>query len=118
MLPTHIVEELVGGPGASGFHVFVSFLNTPNGFFKILLLPFKVSGQGLIESVRRGLTTSASKFFQFSLALGFKRYGRLHKALPESHPKAPYQAWSKRFCRLTADPASVANLPGFLQRRY
>jgi len=71
MLATYIAEELVGGPGAAGFHVVIPLLDTSNGFFKILAFPFQVGGQSLIEGFGWSLSSPTREFFQFRLTFGF-----------------------------------------------
>lgn len=62
MLPREVVEELIGGLRATGFHVLVTLANAFNGFLVVLTLPFEVVGQNIIERVGSAPSTAPSEF--------------------------------------------------------
>ena len=59
MLPREVVEELIGGLRATGFHVCATLANTFNGFLVVLTLPLEIVGQSIVERVRRIVPASA-----------------------------------------------------------
>jgi hypothetical protein len=59
MLPRELIEELVGGCGATGLHILVTLANCIESFLIILALPLEVVGQRVVERVSRTLPSSA-----------------------------------------------------------
>ena len=51
MLPRELVEELVGGCGATGLHILVALADGIESFLIVLALPLEVVGQGVVEGV-------------------------------------------------------------------
>jgi len=73
MLPRELIEELVGGLGATGLHILETLADRFNGLLIILALPFEVVGQDLVESVRGGFAASPRELFELSEPLRLDR---------------------------------------------
>jgi hypothetical protein len=74
MLQAHVGKEVSGGPGTSGFYVFMTPANTFNSFLEILALPFQIGCQSFIECDGRVLAMSLRILFQLCLALRLEGY--------------------------------------------
>ena len=74
MLPAHLGKELGGGPGTSGFYVFVTLADAFYGFVEVLALPFQIGSQSLVERGGRILAMSLGVLLQLGLALWLDRY--------------------------------------------
>jgi hypothetical protein len=74
MLPAHLGKELGGGPGTSGFYVFVTLADAFYGFVEVLALPFQIGSQSLVERGGRILAMSLGVLLQLGLALWLDRF--------------------------------------------
>jgi len=69
---TQFGEEFVHGAGATGLDAGVPTSDACNGFQVILLLPFKLGGEGVVEGGGGVLTAALGVLFQLSLAFRFE----------------------------------------------
>lgn len=76
MLPRELVKELFGGSGPTRLHVLKTLANAFNGFRVVLVFPFQIVCQGIIQSVGGALPAPASKLLQLrqSVRLQGKRF--------------------------------------------
>jgi hypothetical protein len=81
MLPRELVEELVGGYGATGLHVLVALADGFNGLLVVLAFPFEVLGQGIVECVSHALSSPTRQILQLgqSFRLDGKRFHNILK---------------------------------------
>jgi len=71
MLPGEVIEKFRRRLGASRRHVLAALADSFNRFLIILILPFKVLGQSIIESVSRALPAFARKLLQLRESFRF-----------------------------------------------
>jgi len=77
MLPRELIEELVGGCGATRLHILVALADGIDSFLIILALPLEVVGQRVVERVSRTFPSSARKVLQLCQSLRLER-NRVH----------------------------------------
>ena len=77
MLPRELIEELVGGRGATRLHILVTLADGIDSFLIVLALPLEVVGQRVVERVSRTLPSSARKVLQLCQPLRLER-NRVH----------------------------------------
>ena len=77
MLPRELIEELVGGCGATRLHILVALADGIDSFLIILALPLEVVGQRVVERISRTLPSSARKVLQLCQSLRLER-NRVH----------------------------------------
>jgi hypothetical protein len=69
MLAALVREKLGGGPGSSGFHIFVALADSLNRFREVLPLAFQIGRQGIVESGGWVLATPFGVLFQLRFTL-------------------------------------------------
>jgi hypothetical protein len=74
MLPGEVVEELIGGLRATGFHVLATLANALNGFLVVLTFAFEIVGQNIIKRVCSAPSAAPGEFLQLRQPLGLDRH--------------------------------------------
>jgi hypothetical protein len=77
MLPRKLIEELIGGCGASRLYILVGLADGIDSVLIILALPLEVVGQRVVERVNHTLPSSARKVLQLRQSLRLER-NRVH----------------------------------------
>jgi hypothetical protein len=74
MLYAQFLKRLCGGLGAPGLHVLITLPDACNGLLEVLLVPFQILGQSIVERVGGVLPATLRVLFQLGFALRLDRY--------------------------------------------
>ncbi len=74
MLYAQLFKRLLSGLGAPGFHILIALPNTLNSLLEVMMLPFQIFGQGLIQCGNSVLAAAQCIRFQLGLAFRFDGY--------------------------------------------
>jgi len=74
MLYAQLLKRLCGGLGAPGLHVLMTLPDTFNGLLEVMLLPFQILGQSIVERGGGVLPATLRVLFKLGLALRLDRY--------------------------------------------
>lgn len=69
MFAREVVEELIGGLRATGFHVIATLANTFDSFLIVLTLPFEILGQNVIKRVGSTPAAASREFLELRQTL-------------------------------------------------
>jgi hypothetical protein len=70
-LPRELVEESVGGRGATGLHILVALADAFDGFLVVLTLPFEVLRQDIVQGISSAFPAPTRKLLELRQAFGF-----------------------------------------------